>query len=304
MSPRRTIMTTTALAAGLLLVGQAPLAVGAEHVHSPPGPQATDEGDARGAGKPESKPERKYEGKPGGKSGAESGGERSARGEGRDERRGAKSGRGGHGHEPEPVPLTDEQVQEAIVVMIDLDPAMAPRIEKLRAQRPEQLRREVSHRFPRLGYMLELRESQPALYALRVKDTRLQNLSKKQARALAALPEGDPGVDAARAVLRGTLQQHFTVRQDLRRVELAALREKLVQMEARLGQGESRREAIIEKRLAHLEANPPMPAAGGALDRRRGPQGQGARAEGTRGEGPRGEKDRHGGHERDHDAAK
>ncbi len=280
MTPQRTTLFIAAtLAAGVLLVNQAPLATGAEHGGSASEAQgAEDRGARRGAER-----------------GAERGDDREPRGE----RRAGKNGRGGPGpgpglgsgsdSVPEPMTLTEEQVEDALALMIELDPAIAPNIAMMRVQRPEHLRRAVSRRFPRVSYMLKLKESRPEVYALRVKDIRLENLSKRQARALAVLPQGDAGVDAARAALRSTLEEHFVVRQDVRRVELAALREKLSQMEARLSTDEAQRGAMIEKRLADLEASPAPHGAARDRERRHGRQGEAARGQGPRGERARGQ---------------
>ena len=208
---------------------------------------------------------------------------RGERGEGRSERGDGMGGRGGRGTGP--MKLTDDQVEEAIALMIELDPSMAPRIKQLRAERPELLRHAVSRRFPRLGYMLKLKEKRPELYALRVRDIRLENLSHEQARTLAALPADAPGIEAARAALRGTLEEHFAVRQDVRRFELEALREKIIEMETRLADDAVQRETLVQQRLDQLEADPPPP-----VGKRGGEDGE--RRRGRRGDGERGDEPR------------
>jgi len=290
MKPRSIITTGAAFAVALILVGGVRFAALADH-HGVP-----TEGDRRPAAEAEN-------GTGGAALGSDPAPHRTGAPDGRrskadgDGRAGRRSGNGGRsdGRGSASASLTDEQVEEAVALMIELDPAMAPRIEQLRAERPALLRVAINRRLPRLGYMLKLKESRPDFYALRVRDIRLENRSHQQARALAALPEGDPGADAARTELRGTLNEHFTVRQQIRRVEIEMLREKLVKMEAKLGDEEGRRDAFVEGRLAKLEAQPPPPAdVRSAGDRRRGRRGEAARGDeprenGQRGGGARGE---------------
>ena len=178
--------------------------------------------------------------------------------------------------------LTENQVEEAVALMIELDPSMAPKVEELRSERPELLRRAVTRRFPRIGHMLKLKESRPALYELRVSDIRLETLSHQQARALAALPEGDPAADAARAQLRDTLEQHFAVRQEVRRAEIEMLREQLAKMEAKRVDEKTRRDELVDKRLAQLEAKPPPDASDSERLRGRRDRDQNNRRDGDR----------------------
>jgi|GEM_PF-2151792 len=279
-TPRPFITTGKTLAVGLLLASGA-----WQSLHAEPAPDA-ERPPAAAAGAddrpgPWTEPGVRRPGPPAAQGG---GGPRAQRAGGG---RGGRGGRGGD-RGPDPVPLTEDQVEDAVALMIELDPAIAPRIEQLRAERPELLRRALSRRFPRLGYMLNLKESRPALYALRVSDIRLENLSHEQARTLAALPDDDPGADAARAALRATLEEHFGVRQEVRRAELAALRDKIVEMEAGLVADERQREALVQQRLVQLEADPPPPGGGRGA-------GDGDRRHGRRGEGPRGDERREAG---------
>lgn len=267
--PRRTITTCTALAVGLLLAGGARLSLHAEPAPDAERPPAAEAGADDGPG-PWTEPGVRRPGPPEAQGGGDPRAERAG---------GGRAGKGGRGRGPDAVPLTEDQVEDAVALMIELDPTIAPRIEQLRAERPELLRHALSRRFPRLGYMLKLKEVRPELYELRVSDIRLENLSHEQARALAALAADDPGVEAARAALRATLEQHFTVRQDVRRVELAALRDKIVEMEAKLADDEGRREALVQQRFDQLEAEPPPPA-----DVRGGGDGDGDRRRGRRGD--------------------
>ncbi len=165
-------------------------------------------------------------------------------------------GQGGQGAHRKPAPLSGKLLEEAVTLVIEIDPTMAPRIERLRSERPEMLPQVLQRRFPRLRHLLKLKKMRPEIYAMRIHDIRLEKRSREQVRALAALPEGDPGVDAARVALRATLDRHFQVRQDVRRLELAVFRERLAQMEAKLSADESRRDELVSKRLAKLEAEP------------------------------------------------
>ena len=259
LTPRRILATTgAAIAFGLLLSVAIRPTADADHHEQPPSVEASDV-----LGGHEFDPPPRMGGRPD---------RPGSPGEARLNRRDGMGERGSG-----PVELTEDQVEEAIALMIELDPSIAPRIEQLRAERPELLRRAVSRRFPRLGYMLKLKEKRPELYALRVRDIQLENLSHEQARVLAALPADDPGVGAARATLRATLEDHFVVRQDVRRGELAALRDKIAEMETKLVDDAARREALVQQRLDQLEADPPPPAGKRGVDdgeRRRGQRGE------------------------------
>ena len=196
-------------------------------------------------------------------------------------------------------PLTQDQVEEAVALMIELDPSMASKVEELRSERPELLRRAVTRRFPRIGHMLKLKESRPALYELRVSDIRLETLSHQQARALAALPEGDPAADAARAQLRDTLEQHFAVRQEVRRAEIEMLREQLAKMEAKRVDEKTRRDELVDKRLAQLEAKPPPDASDPERLRGRRDRDQNNRRDGDRRDRERRDRDGRGSDKRE-----
>ncbi|MEE9405518.1 MAG: hypothetical protein V3V20_11545 [Algisphaera sp.] len=178
--------------------------------------------------------------------------------------------RHGMGAQGDPPALTPQQIEQATALMEELNPEMAQRLAALRDGQPEKAREIMSQRFPRLRHMLTLKEKDPAMYDLRIRDIHLAQQTAKLARDLAN-PAEDQTPDMlseSQAALRAALSEHFEVRQMVRRAQMEHLRQRLVEMEAKLNTDAGQRDALIAQRYEQLLASPP-PHRGMDTPRRR-----------------------------------
>jgi len=153
-----------------------------------------------------------------------------------------------------PQPLSDEDAEEALSIIAELKPEAAERLRALRAEDPRRFAGELRGRFPRLGYLLRLKQADPAMYELRVSDMKLAGQSMRLAQAWRtadAAGEADKA-DDLREQLAAVAADHFAVRQEIRAAELRKLEERLEALRDELEQRQADRDTIIEDHIERL----------------------------------------------------
>lgn len=164
------------------------------------------------------------------------------------------------GERPDP----RDRIDRAVSVLKDIHPELAERLNHALEHRPRRARGLLGRRMPMLLRLAELRERDPEMYGLRVRDLQLAREALRlmvRHRALDAAPRdaGPAASEALRAELRGVLAERFEVRTRIRERELERLERRLEALEAELAERSASREMLIDQRLEtmlHGELDP------------------------------------------------
>lgn len=152
--------------------------------------------------------------------------------------------------------LTDEQAEAALEVLGELYPDTGERMWRNWEENPNEVRRMLERRFPRVRYLVALRERNPEMYELRISDLQLTRQTQQLGKELRhARKQEDPDDDAIEELedeLEEAVEEHFEVRQELREMELEALHDRIEQMEDQLKDRSRDRRELIEQRLLEL----------------------------------------------------
>ncbi|MEM9882763.1 MAG: hypothetical protein AAF800_07590 [Planctomycetota bacterium] len=149
---------------------------------------------------------------------------------------------------------TDAEAEAAREVIGVLYPELAERLNKLRDEDPRAYRDALERRFPRVRFLVRLRERDPEMYALRVEDiTRARQVEALGKAYRAAEADGDDMKSRAiKDDLEDAAAAHFDVRQTIRRIEIDRLRARLEAMEQQLEEQDDDRDDLIERRVDEL----------------------------------------------------
>ena len=150
--------------------------------------------------------------------------------------------------------MADQEVQAAREIVAQLYPELTERMDTIYEKDPEELRRILQRRFPRIRFLVHLKDKNPALYELRIQDIRLGRESSALAKQVkqAHLDDDKARYKTLYKELEDKLTQHFDVKQRLRQQEIEALRQRVEQLEDQLEQQDDDRKDIIEQRLGEL----------------------------------------------------
>jgi len=155
----------------------------------------------------------------------------------------------------DPPPLDEAQREAALEVLADVYPRFAERLNEAQEANPRRAEWALRKMWPRLHRLVELRDRDPALYKLRVADQRHKVETLRLVHQLRrALRQGEaPGrVSALQDRLRERVNDHFEVRQRMRRHELEQLAERIEQLRAELRQRQANRDQLIGRYIEAL----------------------------------------------------
>jgi len=153
--------------------------------------------------------------------------------------------------------MSEDEVESALDVVVALYPELADRLNQLKEDDPERLRQTLERRFPRVRFLLVLKQRDPAMYELRLDDIALERQTKalgkkiRQARA-------DDDKDAYkkyREQLEELAAKHFDIRQAIRESEIEMLKGKIEDLEKRLDDRADDRKDLIEQRVEQVAGN-------------------------------------------------
>ena len=144
---------------------------------------------------------------------------------------------------------------DLIAVARDLDPELADRLEAI--DDPGGMRRALigmRDRLPEMFPLMELRRTDPPMYAARVADLkqarRTEDLGRDYREAVAA---GDEDLaDELRDALEDAVEAHFDRRQELRELRLERLEAELEALEAEIDDRDDNKRSLIEARIVDL----------------------------------------------------
>lgn len=168
--------------------------------------------------------------------------------------RGADHGEGRRGPFGDRAPLSDEQAEAALEVIELIYPESAEQMRANWKEDPDQVKRMLDRRFPRVRYMLSLKERNPEMYELRIADITLTRQSEQLVRQMREAKKADDekAFDDHRDALEDVIEEHFDVRQEIREIELEWLRERLERMEEEVDDRARDKRDLIEQRLLEL----------------------------------------------------
>ena len=154
----------------------------------------------------------------------------------------------------DPLPLTQEQIEQWLEIMRQLHPKFAERIEAALEENPEMAKRMLEKAGRRLARFQHMRETDPQAFELEVQDRTLERESHELHRELQN-PEvrNDPEKAAQlRDEIRRIVTEHFEVRHKKREHELAKLEQRIKELRDQLKQRSEKKDQIIERRYKDL----------------------------------------------------
>ena len=157
--------------------------------------------------------------------------------------------------------------EEMMAVLRDIDPALAERVaERGGRHHADGDRPERGHRgddglrelFPQVARLTFLRERDPALYDLRVRDIRLERDTEalvaeaRRVRGDASIDDAEDRIEDLHEELEEKVEAHFELRQEIRAAELERMEERLERLKEDLDRREGDKDELIAQRIAEL----------------------------------------------------
>ena len=168
-------------------------------------------------------------------------------------------GRGGRGRDRGPMdrPMTDEDragVREFLKVA---QPRLFEMLERLEKENPAEAQRKLAEAFPRVRPLMELRQTDPGLFELRMKDLRLGREAMEAARWLADHEDSPRDVSEAdlaakQKSLKAALGAQFDARTEIMRHELAMQTRRHEEAKNELERRAADRDQAVESIMARI----------------------------------------------------
>jgi len=152
--------------------------------------------------------------------------------------------------------LTPESREHVIAVIADLRPLSAEERDLLATMSPDELRKRLAEQGGMILGLARLREIQPELYELRIRDMRLLRRIQDQLQQLRMAREGGQAeaVAAAERELRVAVAEQIDLRFAIREREITTLEERVATMREELQrEREQPRDELITRRLEMFE---------------------------------------------------
>ena len=150
--------------------------------------------------------------------------------------------------------LSPDDLDEAIALLERIKPELAERLAAAREENPRRVAHVIGKRFPRLRFLLHLKDRDPQMYELRVEDLRLTYESRHLAEEYQRLlrEDEDNAAEDVRDELMELIESHFDVRQAIRERELARLEQRIEDLREQIEARADDRDELIEQRAAKL----------------------------------------------------
>jgi hypothetical protein len=170
----------------------------------------------------------------------------------RDRERERERGPGGKDNVDAPE-LTPEQASQVIESVREHFPLLADRLSESVKDNPDAVRN-LLREYPRLAELIRLKKSDPKMFDLRSQDLRLEKQTRElvQQYRLAQKTGDKPKAEALKNDLQRVIGEHFTLRQNVRELELERLELKLSQLKTQLETRKKNRDALVQSRLSEL----------------------------------------------------
>ncbi len=150
--------------------------------------------------------------------------------------------------------------QQILVVLNDVMPHLAKRLEAVREQDERRFGMMVRRMGPRLRELIHDRQANPRLYQLKVSESRLgfETLQLvRQLRQAQADQQSPEKLQSIRDELHQVVADHFDVRQKLLEAKVAEMEKRLEQTREELADRAQRRDQLIDQRLEAVVSHRP-----------------------------------------------
>jgi len=187
-------------------------------------------------------------------------------------------------------PMSPEMVERVLAVARDVSPELAAQLEKVRSAAPEEMSQAMRQNARRLVALAILKDRNPALYAIRVEDVRLQLELRKLGEDFRAATEAGNAAKAAAldAQIAAKVRTQVDVDLRARAQELVALDEQVKSMRDELVKEQRDTDARVAERIEAVRKGQPIQERG--MFGEGGPGGRGRpREPGAEGDRPRGQ---------------
>ena len=161
-------------------------------------------------------------------------------------------------------PLTPKLVEQCLEVARDVEPELARRLEELRQRRPGPAFERAIRNARHLVGLARLKERDPQLYSLKVKELRLDaQIDRVLEQLHTAYDTSSAEAEELEAHLRDLVRQQVAASIASRGMYLLRLKENMKSLQEQLEQDAANFEEAVERRMRALieEAEPLLPAA-------------------------------------------
>ena len=160
--------------------------------------------------------------------------------------------------------MSPEMVERVLAVARDVSPELAAQLEKVRSAAPEEMSQAMRQNARRLVALAILKDRNPALYAIRVEDVRLQLELRKLGEDFRAATEAGDAAKAAAldAQIAAKVRTQVDVDLRARAQELVALDEQVKSMRDELVKEQRDTEARVAERIEAVRKGQPIQERG------------------------------------------
>lgn len=184
--------------------------------------------------------------------------------------RGPGPARGMRGQRGTDGPMTEEAIEHVLEIAAEIDPELAERLQALCASDPEGFDRIIRRQGRRLGALVEMRESDPALFEVKVSELKIDAEIRELAETIRAARAEHAGEDVMAAEmegLRGLMRARIALGMRAQHLYIERLEQHLATMRTRLDGMADRFNELVEERLERLLESEPrgedqVPAGG------------------------------------------
>ena len=157
-------------------------------------------------------------------------------------------------------PMPPEMVERVMAVARDVSPELAAQLERSRQESPESVSQAMRQNARRLMALAVVKERNPALYAVRVEDLRLQiELRKLGEEYRAAVAAGDAGkASALESQIAAKARTQVDIDLKARAQELVALDDQMKSMREELAAEQKRTDERVAERIDAVKQGKPL----------------------------------------------
>ncbi len=159
-----------------------------------------------------------------------------------------------------PGPLSPEERRRILAAVAKEFPELHGRLRQVEADSPGEVERLVMRLAPRIREFEDLRERDPAMARIRLREMkaslRFVFASREWRNAVATGEAGAERLEVIRTDVRESLAEMFDARSDAQQLDLDRLKERMARLEAELSDRRTNRDALLEEQIERM--NPMM----------------------------------------------
>ena len=148
--------------------------------------------------------------------------------------------------------LTPEYCERVMAIAEEIDPAIAAYLKTMCEEDPEGFERVIHRQGKRLGSLMRLKETDPALYDIRLTGLKTDAEIIRVSKALQVAGPDDPQLQANAAELRALIGARIKNATRAKELDIKRLQKHIEKLEAEIAETESRFDELVEKRFNQL----------------------------------------------------